>query len=138
MWRIPIHKRGQARAQRFALVDDADYMRLAKHVWFLDGNGYVQRQEGGRKVYLHREVLGLSDSDPLCVDHRNRDPLDNRRENLRRCTRAENNQNRDRREGTSRFRGVSWNTRLGKWEAYGAVGGNVTHLGVFEVEAEAG
>ena len=119
-------------------------MRLGGHCWFLDKNGYVQRQVGRRgerlrKLYLHREIMGLGqarDGDPdVVVDHINRDPRDNRRANLRMVSRAENNQNRQRR-GSSRFRGVA-RARSGRWWAYGTVSGETSHLGTYDTEAEA-
>lgn len=44
-------------------------------------------------IYMHRLILGLTDP-KIVVDHRNHDGLDNRRENIKPCTQAENLQNR--------------------------------------------
>ena len=88
---------------------------------------------------LHREVMGLGASDPRVVDHINGDPLDNRRENLRVVTQAENCQNsRTRVRGSSRHRGVSWDSRYGCWRAYGRVDYVQHHIGYFDDEDEAG
>jgi hypothetical protein len=75
------------RGDAVALVDDADYDRLARFGWRLVPSGYVVRRErhrGGRRVfYLHREVVGATHGDLLRVEHINGDKLDNRRANLR-------------------------------------------------------
>ena len=42
---------------------------------------------------MHRQIMNLTFSDKQCVDHINRDRLDNRKSNLRFCTRTENNHN---------------------------------------------
>ena len=60
---------------------------------------------------MHNLILGIKN-----VDHGNEDGLDNRRANLRSCTNAENQQNTGSRGGTSRFKGVSWHARKGKWQ----------------------
>lgn len=99
MKQIPLSGR-EARG-RSALVDDCDYERLSQYKWKAKasggGNVYAVRNTlvGGKNVTLrmHRVVLGYDgDQD---VDHINRDSLDNRRANLRVCTRAENLLNSD-------------------------------------------
>lgn len=98
-------------------------------------------------MYLHREIMGLKHAPPSegLVDHINGDPLDNRRENLRIVTYAQNAHNRkDREGGTSRYRGVSWwadkrRPHLpGKWRAAVMVNGKLNFLGFFDDEDEAG
>ena len=52
---------------------------------------------------MHRMLLepGVSEE----VDHKNLDKLDNRRQNLRLCTRSQNNANRP---SANRYKGVRW------------------------------
>jgi hypothetical protein len=102
--------------ENFALVDVED-AHLREYYWSDDQFGYVRRRGGdGRTVKLHREVVGLNTGDELAVDHINHDRLDNRRQNLRRCTTAENSQNlRARRGSYSKHRGVSFDKSRGKW-----------------------
>jgi hypothetical protein len=87
---------------------------------------------------MHREILGLEHGDPTEVDHRNGDPLDNRRQNLRVVSRAENAQNVPARGGTSPFRGVTWDKRKGRWMAQAKLGGRQRFIGYFDDDAEAG
>lgn len=80
------------RSSRPAIVDDADYPLVADRKWALHPCGYAFRTayENGRRssVYMHRVIMNPPSG--LVIDHINHDPLDNRRENLRVCTRAEN------------------------------------------------
>jgi hypothetical protein len=73
------------------------------------------------------------------VDHWNHDGLDNRRENLRVCTKAQNNHNCRKHRWhngeytSSKYKGVCWNKTEKKWMAY-------IHrktLGYFRTEEEA-
>lgn len=109
--------------ERFAIIDRDDIDLVVCHKWFaFDG-----RPAGGSTFYahatinkkttrMHRLILGASASE--LVDHENRDGLDNRRSNIRKCTSQENSRNKQRqRSGTSRFKGVSWNRKNKTWIA---------------------
>jgi len=120
----------------WAVVDRIDAARVREHRWYLDSHGYAiahVRVGGARRtVLMHRLVLDAPVG--ACVDHVNRNRLDNRRHNLRLVSHAENMLNIGaNRRSTSPYRGVSWNARLGKWVA--SFRGH--HLGVFEDELEA-
>lgn len=82
---------------------------------------YVVRRIGGRSKphmqLLHRVILGLTNP-KIEGDHRSGDGLDNRRQNLRRATRVQNCRNgKRRRNGTSIYRGVSWDSERRQWTA---------------------
>lgn len=66
--------------------------------------------------------------------------MDNRRENLRVCTQAQNirNRNKLRKAKTSKFKGVSWDKRRGLWLArIGTGNGKLKNLGRFKTEEAA-
>lgn len=134
---IPLHARdGSVRA--ITLVDDADHAALSAHPWCLLGTGYAHRRTGNRIVLMHRVLMGLAHGDSRTVDHINGDKLDNRRANLRVCTQAENNQNRVSRGGTSRYKGVHWDSERRKWFAQGSKpDGTHVALGRYASEEEA-
>lgn len=95
-----------------AVVDDADFDWLSQWSWSY-ATGYAVRGErtGGRQrlVKMHREILGLPrDFDGREGDHKNGNRADNRRENLRIVTVAQNRQNRRLRvDSTTGVRGVT-------------------------------
>jgi hypothetical protein len=75
----------------------------------------------------------------LQVDHVNHDTLDNRKANLRLCTKTENARNI--RVGTypksSRYKGVNWSKIRSKWRARITVDGAQYELGFVENEMDA-
>ncbi len=138
---IPLRgKDGHPRA--YAIVDDRDYASLSHFTWRLSPEGYVRRsvERRGKQTdfLLHRDIMGLTRGDGLEVDHINGDPLDNRRDNLRITTRAQNGQNRRlNRNNTSGHRGVNFDTRAGRWRASATVAGRYHHIGHFDTQNEA-
>ena len=61
--------------------------------------------------------------------------LDNRRSNLRLCTRAQNQANKLKKPGcSSTFKGVSWNKAAKKWQASIRVSQKLIALGLFNDE----
>jgi len=124
---------------KHAMVDAADYPKLAKHKWYAqraDGSGtfYACRTRKGRSVSMHRQIMKAPKG--MVVDHINGNGLDNRRCNLRICTQLQNSQNtRRRRPGKSRYRGVF--PRGDKWQAAIQHDGNQLYLGLFDTDIEA-
>ena len=132
-----------------ALVDDADHERLAAFKWFAikrprsatwyaAKNGYVNGKR--RQILMHRFILGLHEVTTPLVDHKDRDGLNNQRENLRACTQSQNAQNRQRTRShkSSRYHGVSWvGARVNKWIVQIQVEGAKHRLGYFPDEADA-
>jgi len=99
---------------------------------------YTSRAGGAKRtaIYMHREIMGAKDDG--IVDHVNRDPLDNRRENLRMVTAQQSVCNRRvfrTKKGVkhSRYRGVYYSG----WMASIQVGGKKKYLGTFESEESA-
>jgi hypothetical protein len=97
--------------------------------------GYTVIQINGRKLHAHRLVwLYMTGEWPLHeIDHINRVRSDNRFENLRQATSAENKHNAtDRISNTSGCRGVTWHKARQKWQAQISVMGKYLYLGTFE------
>ena len=124
---------------RVAQVDATDFEMLSHWKWCVNAYGYVRRgvRVGGRQhdVVIHRQLM-LPDPGQD-VDHINGDKLDNRRANLRLCTRKENVQSRRKFRGTSQYKGVMWDKRNSKWTAKLTTGGKQFYLGLFCEEADA-
>lgn len=103
-----------------AVVDEADFEWLAQFKWGLGwnrkhgGNKYARRH--ARPRLMHRLILGAPVG--LYVDHINGDGLDNRRVNLRLVTPQQNQWNRRAvRGGESPYKGVSRDSKTGRWTA---------------------
>lgn len=125
-----------AKGKAIAIVDDADYPLVSGVTWYLYAGKYAAHPTLG---YMHRFLLGLKKGDGALVDHINRDPMDNRRENLRVCNRLQNNANRgsnvargDLPKGVRKAKGKS-----GGWNAYINIHGKQHYLGAFNTLAEA-
>lgn len=140
--KIPLWGAGD-RIVAWAKVSAADFVWLNDFRWNLLRGGYAYRREysgggPGVVVYMHRVIMGLQSGDGRQVDHMNRDKLDNRRRNLRIVLRSQQAHNMMRVGNfTSKFRGVSWDARTKRWEAYVHRGGRKFHIGRFEVEEDA-
>jgi len=118
---------------KVAYVDEADYEAVSAHRWAAkpsdqaDERWYAFGWVGGRNVYMHRLILGAPEG--VLVDHINGDGLDNRRSNLRLCTRSQNNMNRAARLGPSGYRGV--HEYKGRWRAQLEVEGLIVRTNGF-------
>lgn len=127
-----------------AIVDDTDAAAVQQYKWHAsktsDGHyyarGYVQQGDKWVKVYMHRFLTGVSRG--AVVDHINGDTLDNRRDNIRVCTQAENMRNQRARVARPGSRkGVSFDRARNKFQAYINVNGKRISLGRFATEDEA-
>jgi hypothetical protein len=126
---------------KVALVDDEDYEELSAFNWhaFRCGNTfyaqcYIKLPNGREAMQLmHRQILGLAHGDKLQVDHKDRNSLNNTRENLHVATAAQNGANKGKqRSNKSGFKGVSWDRCRQKWQAGTRHNGKQFHLGRFD------
>ncbi len=106
--------------------------------------GFSIRVENNRRTrkYLHRAIVERMIGYPLTVkmlvDHIDGDTLNNRRENLRLCTNAENMRNiRTPKHNTSGFKGVSFDRRTGRYLASITVNKVSKNLGRYRTPEEA-
>lgn len=124
---IPLRRR-DGTVHAYAVVDRPDFERFGNLCWHLTTAGYVAHEN----LLLHREITECPSH--LEVDHRDGDPLNNRRSNLRTATHAQNAQNRRylHAKNKSGHRGVSWDERRGKWFAKVTLNGRQIALGRFD------
>jgi DNA-directed RNA polymerase subunit L len=99
------------------IIDDEDFTLLSKYKWYLDKDGYARcyyrKNDKPTTMAMHRIVL----NDPKeMIDHINHNKLDNRKINLRLCNSAQNNMNKKKLKGTSKYKGVRLYSN-GKWRA---------------------
>tara|TARA_R110000787_G_scaffold5224_1_gene19174 strand:+ start:191 stop:673 length:483 start_codon:yes stop_codon:yes gene_type:complete len=122
------------------LVSPDDYEDFVDGYRFCLDSGYVKysgTKDGLKRKLLHRIIMG--EPEDLVIDHINRDPLDNRRENLRIVSRQENQMNLSmRKTNKSGVSGVHWNKSANKWRAAIKYKNKHINLGYFEKLEDAG
>jgi len=104
--------------------------------------GYMQIVIGGKTFKMHRinAQAFLPDFSTLPqVDHIDNVKWNNNITNLRMTTNQLNQQSKKRKTKgcSSQFRGVSWNKKRKKWEAYCTIDNNKKRLGFFDSEFDA-
>lgn len=125
-----------------ALVDDEDYDVLMQWSWYAYptcGLWYAirgTRKGGGYKnIRMHRFVMNVPDD--MQVDHIDRNGLNNQKDNLRICTKAENLKNKNLyKSNKTGYRGVQ-KTKYNSYKAAIRLHGTIVHLGTFKSAEEA-
>ena len=106
-----------------------------------DSHGYRHGQILGMRYSAHVVVFALANGHwPVeIVDHRDGDKSNNRPDNLREATAAQNMRNRGgNRKSTSKYCGVSWDAVNRKWRAqFKDIDGVQRHIGRFADESAA-
>jgi hypothetical protein len=120
----------------YVYIDAADYEWISRYNWRIFGGGYAARHERGKMIFMHREIMKPPEG--MVVDHIDGSKANNCRFNLRACTRTENQRNRAKTVQTgSRFKGVWFEKRVGKWRATIHIKGRSIWIGHFATEEEA-
>jgi len=121
------------------LIDVADLHLVARYQWYpvrRGGGTYVEGSRKSKKISLHRVIMDAPRN--MYVDHKNCDPLDNRRCNLRLATPTQNLANqRVRKDNTLGFRGVEFHKQSGKYRARIKSNGRLRQLGLYSTAEEA-
>ena len=124
-----------------AIVDAFLYEWLMQWKWCAirkprGRNWYAVRGEGSRRIYMARQITGVTGRKD--VDHDNGNGLDNRGCNLRLANRSQNSANAQlSRANTSGYKGVCWHKKAEKWIAHIKVNGKGIYLGLFLVKEDA-
>jgi hypothetical protein len=124
---------------KVAVVDDIDFDLISQYHWYYH-NGYAEAhtKNGQAAFSMHRLIFGLRPGDGLDVDHINHDTLDNRRCNLRVCTRSQNTMNsRKSTHNTSGYKGVYWRKSKRRWLAHIKLDGVDRYIGYFHTAEDA-
>ena len=94
---------------KWVVVDNEDYESLVKFSWAFHHMGYAVR--GKPQVSMHRVIMNAKPGQ--LVDHKNRNKLDNRKQNLRFCTPRENQYNSTPRRKI--LKGIYWRESRKAW-----------------------
>lgn len=123
---------------KFVFIDEIDAERICKSVWHLGPGGYAARgsydteTQKSRPVFMHIDIMGTPPNG-FQVDHKNRNKLNNTRENLRFVNQSQNNQNASKRaDNKSGYRGVWFDTVTKRWCAAVKFGKTRTWCGRFK------
>lgn len=130
----------------FTIIDDEDYEKVIGHryKWYVVSWKRINRHiissvpaPNTETIQLHRFIMDAPQH--LLVDHINHDGLDNRKSNLRLCTKSQNCQNRRLRQNTkSKYKGVcEHHSGNHLWQVRIRVNGKRISLGYFESEVDA-
>jgi AP2 domain/HNH endonuclease len=117
-----------------AIVDEEDHLpALMFATWCKDAHNYAVCKKKNKIVFLHKWIanrMGLKGE----IDHKSRNSLDCRRENLREATRSQNQSNKER-LSKSGFRGVYKNHD--RWMAQIMYSYEKIHLGTYDTKEAA-
>lgn len=116
------------------LVDAEDQHLVDKYTWYADSFGYPSTHVDGKLVRLHKLIFPYY---KLC-DHRDRNPLNNRRLNLREATSQQNIFNKGpTKTNVTGYKGVSLHKASQLYRAYITINRHQIHLGYHKTVLEA-
>lgn len=118
----------------FCQYDEQDQELIDRYKWHMNGR-YVFTKIKGRSIGMHRIIMNIKDPS-LDIDHKDGDPLNNTRANLRVCTRSENARNSRKNKGKVRYKGVYKD--LNKFHVQITFNGKIRNLGRYRSEVTAG
>ena len=99
-----------------------------------DAKGYFRVRIDGERFLMHKIIFLMHTGNfPHIIDHKDGNPSNNRIENLREATSAQNAQNSAlKRTNTSGAKGVSWFKASKQWRVQVNINKRVVHCGYFE------
>lgn len=121
-----------SKGKYFTIIDKSDYHLIEGKNLSITPNGYITFTFKKKRILLHRLIMDAPDG--MVVDHRNHDTKDNRRENLRLCTHAENGKNK-RPSGLRKYKGVT--KQANGYACLMNIKKKFTHLGTYDTPEEA-
>jgi hypothetical protein len=122
----------------FAIVEDIDFNFLNKFKWHVrvskSGNMYAYTKWNTNPVkHMDMHRLIMKPKDGFIIDHIDNNGLNNRRSNIRICTRSQNNFNRRISTNTiTGFKGVHYRKDSNKFRAKIEIDKKVMYLGYFD------
>lgn len=126
--------------EKIVTISDEDYDLVSKYTWAIAKRGktfYAASSKWGYGViYMHRLILKAKKGE--LIDHKDRNGLNNQRDNIRKCTGQQNKSNvSSHSDSKSMYVGVTWYKNYNKWEAQITNKGKHYKLGYFENERDA-
>lgn len=140
---------GKKAIGKYALVDDEDFEYLDQWRWGrMEAGGYARtafKCPGLKQIFIRMHQLLLRCPNGMEIDHKDGNPLNNQKSNLRISTRQQNSFNQKGRVGSSEYKGVSWfkgtsykgKYYKGQWRAYIVKDNHQYSIGHFDNERHA-
>lgn len=134
---------------KVTIIDDEDFELLNQYKWCAKKNKkafYATRfisttKQKQKTIWMHRLILenklNRSLNPDEQTDHINGNGLDNRRCNLRPCNSQQNNMNKGKARGKSKYKGVGWRKNRNKWFTRIMFNKKSMYLGAFDNEIDA-
>lgn len=128
----------------YSIISDIDFELISKYKWYVriaKNTCYAVTNINKVTVQMHRFIM--KPSKKFMIDHINGNGLDNRRINLRICTRSQNlmNSNKPKNAKTSKYKGVSLNKQSKNhkkiWRSEIRLNKKGILIGYFKTEIEA-
>ena len=117
-------------------IDVEDYPIVMQHTWHCDSKGYVATNINGKIRKLHQLIMNTPKG--METDHINGDIKNNKKTNLRICTRAQNQHNQKPWVGgSSKYKGVCFYKKYGNWLVQIHINKKRIHIGYYPSEKEA-
>ena len=113
------------------LIDKVDFERIKGYSWRFD-HGYIR----SKNIYLHRFIMNFP---KMGIDHKDGNPLNNQKSNLRLCGQSHNcmNKNKTSKKRTSIYKGVHFDKYRRKWVANININYKTYYLGGFSTQRDA-
>jgi len=124
-----------------AIIDIKDVEKIRCYKWHA-----LKRKHGicmattinGNPECMPNIIMGFKSNNKHQIDHKDRNPLNNRKINLRICTHSQNQMNKNKgKNNTSGYKGVYWHKRNKKWAAHIRFNNKKYHIGYFNKKTEA-
>ena len=121
-----------------ALISSDMFYLVKDFKWHLSNYGYARTGGGSKNNRLMHKLL-FKTPEGLDIDHINGNRLDNRKENIRFCTRSQNNMNSKLKwkHTKSNMKGVCFDKKRNIYRAYIKINGKQIFGGYFKKEADA-
>jgi hypothetical protein len=131
--------------QLFFLIDTSDLVKIERFTWriYVTKNGYCRVESGifrnKKKISIILSRFILDAPHGVYVDHKDCNPTNNCRHNLRLCNTTENAQNAPKHSipTTSKFKGVCFHKKKKLWFAYINANKKRYNIGYFRNEHDA-
>lgn len=124
-------------SEELIMVDEDDFENIKDFCWTVSEN-YAVTMINKKRFLLHHFIMEKSKNRNICIDHINRNGLDNRKNNLRYATFSQNIHNQNKKTtNTSGFIGVGKTSNGKMWFAYLIMDGVRKYLGQSEKKKDA-